>query len=290
MSFWGDPDKGVMKDHQKCTLGYCLTTTKPETVNPPAPTFPPTLLKHQHYKYIAQGKSSADEGLDEGKNNMLLYLEMTQNQPFPREDILEYSGNFITPGMKGSSCISRDLFWDSYLLRNSPLTTAGGGGNADSPPPLLREFNRHAYAWLGDFHIWASHYTAGISWSYGFGHTDWEPSHDASFFAWKKVSPTEWEWSLTEEKLGSDKGVWPFHAYGNASCKLNILWLLLLALVVNTLDCACLSQARALTGLSTAYTKNSLWFNPGENIVHIKGDSRLWVKWGYAGIDSHEES
>ncbi|KAK9437401.1 hypothetical protein VB005_08390 [Metarhizium brunneum] len=247
MSFWGDPDKGVMKDPQKSTLGYYLTTPKPETVNPPAPTFPPTAMKHQHYKYIAPGKDVPDEGLKLGKNNMLLYLEMTQNQSFPKEDILEYSGNFVTPGMKGTTCISRDVFWDSYLIRNPPLSSPPG-----SLPPLLREFNRHTYAWLGGFHIWAKGYVAGVSWSFGFGHTGWEPPRTPEYFAWKRVSADKWEWKVSDDKSDSDKGTWPVKAEGKAK----------------------------------SYTYNELWFVPGQNVIHIKGVSKLWAEWEKSGWET----
>lgn len=192
-----------MQDREKSTLGYFLTTNKPETVNPPALTFPPTAMKHQHYKYIAPESEYPKEGLEKDKNNMLLYVEMTQNRSFPRENILEYSGNFMQPGMKGTVCLSRGIFWDSYLLRNSSLQ-----GPYGSMPPLLREFNRHGYAWLNGFYIWASVYKGGLQWSFGFGNDRQEPEHSADFFVWKRVSPFKWEWHPEDEYVhDQDEGV-----------------------------------------------------------------------------------
>ncbi|CAP79540.1 hypothetical protein DTO013E5_9688 [Penicillium roqueforti] len=250
ITFWGDPEKGVMKDKQKSTLGYFLTTAKPETVNPPAPTFPPTSVKHQHYKYIAPGKQTPDEGPKDGKNNMLLYLEMTQNRSFPSEDILEYSGNFVTPGMKGTTCISRDIFWDSYLLRNPSLS-----GPYGPQPPLLREFNRHVYAWLGEFHVWAKNYSTDLSWSYGFGHTRWEPSRSPDYFAWKKVSANKWEWKNKDKKSGHDEGIWPVRLDAKASSD----------------------------------TLNELRFDPGSNKIHLEGCSKVWAEMKRSDFQNIEE-
>jgi hypothetical protein len=213
MSGWGNAQTGVMKDHQKSTLGYYLTTQKPETVNPLGPTFPPTALKHQHYKYIAPGSTEPEDGLEKGKNNMLLYLEMTQQRPFPSEDILEYSGNFVAAGMKGTACISREIFWDSYLLCSPPLDSPSG------IPPLLREFNRHLYAWQAGFHVWASGFEAGVQWSYGIGPQRKEEPHPPSYFSWARISPTEWEFNTHSQKHSSDTGAMGYWAEGDASGK-----------------------------------------------------------------------
>lgn len=215
MAFWGDPNTGVMKDKETSTLGYFLNTRAPETVNPPAPSFPPTATKHQHYKYLAPGSYDPEEGLERGKNNMLLYVEMTGNSPFPQEDILTYSGNFVSKGMKGTVCISRDILWDSYLLRNPYL-----GDSSRLGPPLLREFNRQTYAWIRHFKVVASGSTTGVEWLYGFGRNAGELLQLPEFFAWKCVSPTKWEWEPKKQHFYSeDKGGWPLWTEGSATSK-----------------------------------------------------------------------
>lgn len=145
-----------MKDARKSTLGYFLTTSKPETVNSPAPTFPVSAMKYQNYQYIAPGKQTPEEGLKEGEHNMLLYLGMTQDQQFPREDILEYSGNSVIPQTEGTVCISRDVFWDWYLLRNPSLEGPNDAASSSAaarvqPPPLcLAEFSCYQSREFGD--------------------------------------------------------------------------------------------------------------------------------------------
>lgn len=71
---------------------------------------------------------------------MLIYLQMTDHQDFPKDELLEYSGNFVSSGMDGTICLGRDIFWDKYLLRRST-------------PRLLPTFNEYTYAWVSDYSI-----------------------------------------------------------------------------------------------------------------------------------------
>lgn len=176
-----------MKDEKLTTLGYAISTNKPQGVNPSGPTFPPTSLKRQHYRYLAPGKTQSEVGLEKGGNNMLLYLEMTQNRPFPRDQILEYSGNFCAAGMEATTCISRDNFWDAYLLRNTAL-------DGSELPGLLREFNYQLYAWQGNLKVWAGLNGSSLDWSFGIGHNNPKaPKNPPSHYAWTRTSATNWE-------------------------------------------------------------------------------------------------
>ncbi|KAF7585360.1 hypothetical protein BBP40_011116 [Aspergillus hancockii] len=169
----------VMADRQKRTIGYGLCTTKPSSVNQQAPTFPPTSLKFQTYEYIAPGSTEPQEGLGKGDNNMLLYLQMTDNQKFPDTAILPYTGNFVADGMDGTMCVDRKIFWDDYLLRK--LT-----------PQLLQSLNRATYAWVKSTDQSNSF---NLIFNIGLG----DPGHSDDYFLWNpKQAPFDWSWNPDE--------------------------------------------------------------------------------------------
>lgn len=176
---WYTGTDSVMNDREKRTLAYGLETTKPQSVNQNAPTFPPTALRFQTYEYIAPGKQEPEEGIGKGDNNMLLYLQMTGRQDFPSQDILNYSGNYVSRGMHGTTCIAREIFWDSYLLRTSA-------------PLLLQLFNVSTYAWAKEASV---HNQISPEWTIGLGESD---HFDASNgYCWKATSdpPFDWVWN-----------------------------------------------------------------------------------------------
>lgn len=118
-----------------------------------------------------------NEGLQAGDNNMLLYLQMTDHQPFPKEAILAYSGNFVSKGMDGTMCINHDIFWDSYLLR-------------ETNPLLLHTFNPYTYVWVKSANV---DQPIAPVWQLGLP----DPNHrDQSFYYWKANpnDPLEWTW------------------------------------------------------------------------------------------------
>lgn len=187
LGHWYVGEDSKWLDRKKRTLAYALHTDKPQTVNEEAPSFPPTSLKLQTYPYIAPNETKPGQGLGSvGENNMLLYLQMTDNKPFPDDRILEYSGNYVSKGMNGTFIIDRNIIWDSYLFR----TTA---------PKLLPMFNVYTYAWVAS----ASNTNLfGEQWSIGLG----DPSHssDASFYAWKQsdTDALTWTWTPSNEEQG----------------------------------------------------------------------------------------
>jgi len=172
-------------DRQKRTLAYALHTAKPETVNEQAPSFPPTSLKLQTYPYIAPNQTKPKEGLGPvGENNMLLYLQMTKNRAFPDIRLLEYSGNYVSPGINGTIIIDRNIIWDSYLFRTTPSQ-------------LLPLFNTYTYAWVGSAKIpdiLAEQWTIALA--------DTSHSSDASFYAWKQDAsdPLTWTWNPSNDE------------------------------------------------------------------------------------------
>ncbi|PWY66691.1 hypothetical protein BO83DRAFT_367079 [Aspergillus eucalypticola CBS 122712] len=187
LGHWYVGENSKWLDRKKRTLAYALHTDKPKTVNEEAPSFPPTSLKLQTYPYIAPNETKPGQGLGSvGENNMLLYLQMTDNQPFPDVRVLEYSGNYVSKGMNGTFIIDRSIIWDSYLFR----TTA---------PKLLPMFNVYTYAWVASA---SNPNLFGEQWSIGLG----DPSHssDASFYAWKQsdTDALTWKWTPTNEEQG----------------------------------------------------------------------------------------
>lgn len=170
-------EEGPMTERRNRTIGYNMLTSKPSSVNQQAPTFPPTSLKFQTYEYIGPGQTKPSEGIPAGDNNMLLYLQMTDNKPFPPTTILPYTGNFASSGMDGSMCIGRNIFWDNYLLRVSPATE------------LLHTLNHATYVWIKHADI---DRTQSPNWEIGVG----DSSHSASppFFHWIKQGIMSWAW------------------------------------------------------------------------------------------------
>ncbi|KAI9927079.1 hypothetical protein MW887_003462 [Aspergillus wentii] len=187
-------DEGPMIDRRKRTVAYGLHTAKPDTVNADAPSFPPTSLKLQTYEYIAPGEDKPKEGLENGRNNMLLYLQMTDSKKFPSEPILPYSENFVSDGMDGTMCIEKEIFWDRYLLR-----TTG--------PRLLHLFNNATYAWVKSTNL--SQVTEP-DWEIGIGdggHGDmnffnWAPSTDGSMSWTWGDPPQDEQHKITKETHG----------------------------------------------------------------------------------------
>lgn len=198
MRSWGSGSSSPMKNPQVTTLGYGLETDHPSSVNVPAPSFPPTALKHQIYKYIKPGNKEPEDGLEKGGKNVLLYVEMTQNKDWPQAGILPYSGNFVIDDIKATACISSQVFFDSYLLRNVPPE--------DNPklPGLLQEFNRWLFFSVGnsveDFNAYLADGEWRLRFSFAIGpknqHHQYpfeEVKKDPNFFAWKRESDTEWK-------------------------------------------------------------------------------------------------
>lgn len=175
-------------------------TQAPETVNPPAPSFPPTALRHQTYPYIAPGKAEPDEGLATGKANMLLYVEMTQHEQFPTNVPVPYTGNFVEPGMKAAACVSSRVFWDAYLLR----------GASDTLPCLLEDFNRQLFPWHNSLRAKSDQHDFYLHWKFGFGGSGAinQLAHTNMDFGWKKLAPTRWGWGYTQDPESGEDSTW----------------------------------------------------------------------------------
>ncbi|KAI0007532.1 hypothetical protein F4779DRAFT_501814 [Xylariaceae sp. FL0662B] len=199
---WYIDESSPMCDRRNRTIGYGLHTAEPQTVNEGAPSFPPTSLKYQTYEYIGPGEQTPLEGLESGGNNMLLYLQMTDNKSFPTQAILPYTGNFVSDGMDGTMCVGREIFWDRYLLR-------------DAAPQLLHMFNHSTYAWVQHADVdsvLVPKWTIGIGDS---GHT-----LDPGFFRWNDEGTTGFEWSWNPQE--TEQHWHKFEKHDDGGCDLEV--------------------------------------------------------------------
>ena len=174
-------------DSNAGTLGYTWTTPNPQNAYSNAPSFPPTDKIYQTYPYLATPTSPLVQGLGVGDDNMLLYLEMTQHLPFPKERALTYTANWTTPTIPATMCIGSTVFFDSYLMRSM------SGNNGDG---LLGQLN--AATWMDALSCTASYgLTSKFSWNWGWA------SHDPTFFDWKP-NGLGYTWHQTSSKSARD--------------------------------------------------------------------------------------
>lgn len=187
---WGSPTSGIMADPRKSTLGFAASTANPLSVNYDAPTFPPTALMFQTYAFIPIGAHEPSVGLEEGQRNMLLYLNMTRHKPFPIEKYLNYSGNHVPSTIDGSVCIERDVFWNSFLLR-------------EAWPLLLHALNKATRTWLGD--IWIDYKNSKVDYGATFGVGPWPGLNEPiEYFRWVPVDTTSWVYNKSYNRKATE--------------------------------------------------------------------------------------
>ena len=161
------------------TIGYYWGTTDPTKDFVNVPTFPPTSTMYQGYPYYETASSIPVQSLDKvSNNNTLLYLQMTQQLPFPIEKYLAFRDNWVEPpnsatkskGVPATMCIGKAIFFDSYLLRKYTVDDA-----------LLTAMNYATYLECPD--IDANGYPYKL------------PNKEASFYSWSPAPDgTGWVW------------------------------------------------------------------------------------------------
>lgn len=159
---------------ESTTLGYIAKGKTGKTGNEENPTFPPTSLRCQTYNYTDPAHPGTTyPGSDK---NMLLYLQMIKDRPFPTDDTLPNLGNFIRPGQHGVLCIGKGVIFDDFLLRDPESSLA-------PPNTLLSNYNERSKPWQ-------NHGVDG-----GVDFPDWRiGSEDPSGTAWQP-STEGWKWS-----------------------------------------------------------------------------------------------
>jgi hypothetical protein len=111
---------------EKAGLNSIGVSFKSAQAKVPSRRFVPTSLTHQVHQY-----QSKKNGWENGKTgfggagdcNCLMYLEMVDNRPKPKDPRLIWSGNFSTlprnptdPGIRGTYLLTHDIFMKQYLL------------------------------------------------------------------------------------------------------------------------------------------------------------------------------
>ncbi|KAH8802996.1 hypothetical protein F5884DRAFT_756299 [Xylogone sp. PMI_703] len=106
---------------QNNVMGYSVLAGNTGSVNPHAPTFPPTSIDYYNYPWrdpssyanLETNKNDKD-GLDQ---NGFSYLITTQKKDPPEARLLEYSAPFINKTHGAVFCMNRELFWGSWMLQ-----------------------------------------------------------------------------------------------------------------------------------------------------------------------------
>ncbi|KAE9371699.1 hypothetical protein N431DRAFT_467860 [Stipitochalara longipes BDJ] len=184
----------MLKDRTSQTIGYTWTTQNPEGAYVKAPSFPPTAMILQSYPYYEDGQIEPVVGLGKGDNNMLLYSEMTNKRPIPKEQKIIWKGNFISPSPTppktaalATMTIGTQVFWNEFLLGNSL-------------GPLLTRMNEAT--WLEAKVCRAEYGAIENDFEYDVGPVDTRPP---SFYDWvPKDDGTGWKWEKTTGLVDED--------------------------------------------------------------------------------------
>ncbi|RHZ58240.1 uncharacterized protein CDV56_106126 [Aspergillus thermomutatus] len=183
---------------------------------------------------------------------------MTQHLDLP-SDPLPYSGNFVTPDMDGTICISKEVFMESYLLRETA--------------PLLNTLNQYIYSWIQpDRNIHAGQQISHPEKYLHVGPGSVKDS-DSSFFRFKPVSwsSTQWRWSPPDQYTEDSPPKIKLELWTSSSSKLE--------LHPGT-------NQMSLSGTTSLHFKNQDWF-----FVWASGcESKVTATWSInATLDSVKE-
>ncbi|KIO21508.1 hypothetical protein M407DRAFT_28900 [Tulasnella calospora MUT 4182] len=196
---------------------HYVATAKNAQVFTAAPTCAPTDLNFQSLPFvIVEGDKTGQTGVLEGKNNMLVYLQMTNGHGMPNA-LLEPTANWVMPpfdetseSYDGTVCLSKATFLDGFLL------------------PRLARFNSDS-TWVVDEAWWKSE-NAGFSTKYNvYGHLgltakDLEDDHFRDY-QWKLASQENgkrtYEYKRSHRKDDND-GLWRVYQEGRTTNSLTI--------------------------------------------------------------------
>ncbi|KIO21512.1 hypothetical protein M407DRAFT_218173 [Tulasnella calospora MUT 4182] len=182
-----------------------------------APTCAPTDLNFQNLPFVIYDSDRTSETpVLEGKNAMLVYLQMTNGHKMPNS-LLEPTANWVMPPYDKTSesydstvCLSKAIFLDGFLL------------------PRLASFNRDS-TWVVDEAWWKAE-NAGFSTRYNIsGHVGLTSKdlEDPFFqdYQWKLTSQENgtrnYEYKKTHRK-DNDEGLWRVYQEGRTSNSLKV--------------------------------------------------------------------
>ncbi|CCC14343.1 hypothetical protein SMACR_08930 [Sordaria macrospora] len=113
----------LQKDPDALTLGYTIKEAAPDPTDK-APTFPPTAVKIQNYRYQpCSDTQQAINGITVPPNSRdaFVFMEMTGGADMPHDE-LQRKGNLIIGNMSGALVFSKELFFNKYLVENALST------------------------------------------------------------------------------------------------------------------------------------------------------------------------
>ncbi|KAK3334407.1 hypothetical protein B0H65DRAFT_481737 [Neurospora tetraspora] len=115
--------KRLQKDPDALTLGYTIKEAAPDPTDK-APTFPPTAVKIQNYRYQPCSDTQQTingKAIPPNSRDAFVFMEMTGGSDFPRDE-LQRKGNLIIGDMPGALVFNRELFFKKYLVENALST------------------------------------------------------------------------------------------------------------------------------------------------------------------------
>ncbi|KAG8899065.1 hypothetical protein FRC00_001938 [Tulasnella sp. 408] len=202
-------DNGNVAEHN---ILHYVATAKESKSYTPAPTWVPTDLNFQSLPFVVVDTDrTGTTGVLEGKNNMLVYLQMTNDRKMPNA-LLEPTANWVMPPFDETSesydstvCLSKATFLEGVLL------------------PRLKQLNADS-TWVVDEAWWKSK-DAGFSTEYNvYGHlglTDKDKENDLfKDYEWKLVSQEGGKRKYKYKKhhrIDDDEGLWRVYQDGETT-------------------------------------------------------------------------
>ncbi|KAK3494171.1 uncharacterized protein B0T23DRAFT_411381 [Neurospora hispaniola] len=110
----------LQKNPDALTLGYMIKEAAPDPTDK-APTFSPTAVKIQNYKYQPCSDTQQTingKAIPPNSRDAFVFMEMTGGADIPRDE-LQRKGNLIIGDMPGALVFSKELFFNKYLVENA---------------------------------------------------------------------------------------------------------------------------------------------------------------------------
>ncbi|KHE84353.1 hypothetical protein GE21DRAFT_1208892 [Neurospora crassa] len=110
----------LQKDPHALTLGYTIKEAAPDPTDK-APTFSPTAVKIQNYKYQPCSDTQQTvngKAIPPNSRDAFVFMEMTGGADVPHDE-LQRKGNLIIGDMPGALVFSKELFFNKYLVENA---------------------------------------------------------------------------------------------------------------------------------------------------------------------------
>ncbi|CAO2653239.1 Nn.00g026500.m01.CDS01 [Neocucurbitaria sp. VM-36] len=247
-------------DDNRNILG--LVAQLDSTVGTPA-TFPPIWLSRQTYPFLDPSVSNPQAQRNHSFNALVYLMMSDKNAPVPSPALLSpaASGNWLVPNdnLNGTYCLSRELFWDRYLLPKLYNFCSKVCLHVQTPGVSVEGFMNIEYS-----EDW--------KWTVGAG---MPPTSDKSY-------PTD---KFYTGPLKSDLPDDQKPSSGPAKYHIGMVW-------ETPGDGDQKVGDNLPNGLFRVIAHNSSWqwftvnYTPGSNIIELEGRSRIDAKADYKGSDT----